>query len=95
MPPPPVPASPFAAALGAGSAVATPQASTPQDLVKPDRLDEFKAIVTEFNFLAKAALVSTLKKKLGNCSLPEIKATLDYVAEKPTKKGDWQIKKGL
>lgn len=58
-------------------------------------MDEFKAIVTEFSFLAKAALTQTLKKKLGSCSLPEIKATLDYVAEKPTKKGDWQIKKGL
>ncbi|ROW06114.1 hypothetical protein VMCG_04587 [Cytospora schulzeri] len=93
MPPPPVPASPFAA-LGAGAAAASPQASVPQDLVKADRMDEFKAIVTEFNFLAKAALISTLKKKMGNCSLPEIKATLDYVAEKPSKKGDWQIKKG-
>lgn len=81
--------------LGAGSAAATPQASGSQDLVKPDRMDEFKAIVMEFNFLAKAALVSTLKKKLGNCSLPEIKATLDYIAEKPSKKGDWQIKRGV
>lgn len=96
MPPPPVPASPFSAlGAGAGAAAAVPQIPKPQDLVKADRMDEFKAIVVEFNFLAKAALVSTLKKKLGNCSLPEIKATLDYVAEKPSKKGDWQIRKGV
>ncbi|KUI71072.1 Chromatin assembly factor 1 subunit rlf2 [Cytospora mali] len=94
MPPPPIPASPFSM-LGAGSAAVAPQTSVPQDLIKAERMDEFKAIVVEFNFLAKAALISTLKKKLGNCSLPEIKATLDYVAEKPSKKGDWQIKKGV
>ncbi|KAK7749779.1 hypothetical protein SLS53_000358 [Cytospora paraplurivora] len=94
MPPPPIPASPFAA-LGAGSVAATPPTTVPQGLIKAERMDEFKAIVVEFSFLAKAALTQTLKKKLGNCSLPEIKATLDYVAEKPTKKGDWQIKKGM
>ena len=33
--------------------------------------------------------------KLGNFSNTEIKNTLDYVAEKPSKKADWQIKRGM
>lgn len=93
MAPPPVPSA--FAALGATSAAASPNPPASQDLVPADQLDNFKAAVLEFSFLTKAALVATLRKKLDNCSKEQIKATLDYVAEKPNKKGNWQIKSGL
>lgn len=93
MAPPPVPSA--FAALGAtsGATVSNPPAT--QDLVSAAQLDSFKAAVLEYSFMPKAAMIATLKKKLDNCTMAQIKATLDYVAEKPNKKGDWKIKSGL
>lgn len=94
MAPPPVPSG--FAALGNTSAATSSNPPAPQDLVPASQLDKFKAAVLEFSFMTKAALVPTLKKKLDNkCTIPQIKATLDLVAEKPNKKGNWQIKSGL
>lgn len=93
MAPPPVPSG--SSALGAASVAAVSNVPAPRDLVPADQLDSFKATVLEFNFLPKAALTATLKKKLDRCTSAQIKATLDHVAEKPNKKGDWQIKSGL
>lgn len=93
MAPPPVPSG--FAALGATSAAAVSNPPAPQDLVPAAQLDNFKAAVLEFSFMPKAAMIATLKKKLDNCTSAQIKATLDHVAEKPNKKGNWQIKSGL
>ncbi|KAG8159054.1 hypothetical protein KVR01_011497 [Diaporthe batatas] len=94
MAPPPVPSSAFAA-LGTSCAAAVSNAPAPQDLVPAAQLDSFKAAVLEFSFLPKQAMVATLKKKLDSCTMAQIKATLDHVAEKPKKKGDWKIKAGM
>lgn len=93
MAPPPVPSA--FAALGATSVATSSNPPAPQDLVPAAQLDNFKAAVLEFSFMPKAALLATLKKKLDNCTSAQIKATLDHVAEKPNKKGNWQIKSGL
>ncbi|KAG6356599.1 hypothetical protein INS49_014472 [Diaporthe citri] len=93
MAPPPVPSA--FAALGATAVAASSNPPAPQDLVPAAQLDNFKAAVLEFSFMPKAAMIATLKKKLDNCTNAQIKATLDYVAEKPNKKGNWQIKSGL
>lgn len=93
MAPPPVPSG--FAALGSTSAAAISNPPASQDLVPAAQLDNFKAVVLEFSFMTKMALTATLKKKLDNCTSAQIKATLDYVAEKPNKKGNWQIKSGL
>lgn len=94
MAPPPVPSSAFAA-LGTSSAATVSNAPAPQDLVPAAQLDSFKAAVLEYSFMPKQAMLATLKKKLDNCTMPQIKATLDHVAEKPNKKGDWKIKSGM
>ncbi|POS75299.1 hypothetical protein DHEL01_v206300 [Diaporthe helianthi] len=93
MAPPPVPS--VLAALGTASAASVSNAPVPQDLVPAAQLDSFKAAVLEYSFLTKQAMVSTLKKKLDHCTMAQIKATLDYVAEKPNKKADWKIKSGM
>lgn len=93
MAPPPAPSA--FAALGAASVPAGSNPPAPQDLVPAAQLDNFKAAVLEFSFMPKAAMVATLRKKLDNCTNAQIKATLDHVAEKPNKKGNWQIKSGL
>lgn len=93
MAPPPVPSG--FAALGATSAATSSNPPAPRELVPAAQLDNFKAVVLEFSFMTKTALVATLNKKLDKCTTAQIKATLDYVAEKPNKKGDWQIKSGL
>lgn len=93
MAPPPVPFG--FAALGATSAATTSNPPAPQDLVPAAQLDSFKAAVLEYSFMPKTAMVATLKKKLDNCTTAQIKATLDHVAEKPSKKGDWKIKSGM
>ncbi|KAI3396439.1 hypothetical protein diail_12159 [Diaporthe ilicicola] len=90
MAPPPLPSA--FSAFGATSVAAVSNAPAPQDLVPADQLDNFKATVLEFSFMPKAALTALLKKKLDRCTSAQIKATLDHVAEKPNKKGDWQIK---
>lgn len=84
MPPPPTP-------NGAAAAASNKSIST-ADLVPAKQLDDFKAAILEFKFLPKAALLPTLKKKFDKCTAGQIKATLEHVAEKPSKKGDWQIK---
>lgn len=84
MAPPPTPS---------GAAAAAPSKSAPAaDLIPVAQLDDFKAAIAEFKFLPKAALLPTLKKKFDKCTAGQIKATLEHVAEKPSKKGDWQIK---
>ncbi|KAJ0117164.1 hypothetical protein J7T55_003581 [Diaporthe amygdali] len=93
MAPPPAPSA--FAALGATSTPAVSNVPAPEDLVPADQLEGFKATVVEFSFLPKAAMIATLKKKLDHCTSTQIKATLDHVAEKPNKKGDWRIKSGL
>jgi hypothetical protein len=93
MAPPPVPSAFSALGATSGATVSNPPAS--QDLVPAAQLDSFKAAVLEYSFMPKAAIIATLKKKLDNCTMAQIKATLDHVAEKPNKKGDWQIKSGL
>lgn len=93
MAPPPAPS--VFAALGAASGATASNAPAPHDLVPAAQLDSFKAAVLEYCFLPKAAMIATLKKKLDNCTMAQVKATLDYVAEKPNKKGDWKIKSGL
>lgn len=87
MAPPSMPSS-------AGAAVPSKPASA-ADLVPAADLDDFKAAILEFKFLPKAALLPTLKKKFDRCTSGQIKATLEHVAEKPTKKGDWQIKRSI
>lgn len=87
MAPPPVPNE-------TGAATSTKPISA-ADLVPASQLDDFKATIVEFKFLPKAALLPTLKKKFGDrCTSGQIKATLEHVAEKPSKKGDWQLKAG-
>lgn len=61
-------------------------------LVAAGDLDGFKETILEFKYLPKAALLPTLKKKFDKYTAGQIKATLEHVAEKPTKKADWQIK---
>lgn len=76
-----------------GAAAAAPSKPAPAaDLIPAAQLDDFKATIVEFKFLPKAALLPTLKKKFDKCTAGQIKATLEHVAEKPSKKGDWQIK---
>lgn len=82
MPPPPAPN---------GAAIPIKPVSA-ADLVPAAQLEDFKATIVEFKFLPKAALIPTLKKKFDKCTAGQIKATLEHVAEKPSKKGDWQIK---
>lgn len=84
-PPAPKPASGAAAA-------SKPE---PGDLVPANQLDDFKAAILEFKFLPKSALVPTLKKKFDRCTSSQIKTTLDHVAEKPQKRGDWKLKENV
>jgi hypothetical protein len=93
MAPPPAPSASTALGATSGATVSNPPA--PQDLVPAAQLESFKAAVLEYSFMPKAAIIPTLKKKLDNCTVAQIKATLDYVAEKPNKKGDWKIKSGM
>lgn len=67
----------------------------PADLVPADQLNDFKAAILEFKFLPKSALVPTLKKKFDRYTSSQIKTTLDHVAEKPQKRGDWKLKEGV
>lgn len=82
MPPPPAP-------NGAATPIKSVSAA---DLVPAAQLEDFKATIVEFKFLPKAALIPTLKKKFDKCTAGQIKTTLEHIAEKPSKKGDWQIK---
>lgn len=94
MRPPPAPKAtngPVATA-SAAAAVATKNKPDPADLVPASQLEDFKATIVEFKFLPKSALVPTLKKKFDGCTSGQIKATLDLVAEKPQKRGDWMLK---
>ncbi|PSR90772.1 chromatin assembly factor 1 subunit A-domain-containing protein [Coniella lustricola] len=65
------------------------------DLIPANMIDEFKSVILEFKFLPKTALIPTLQHKFDKCKKAQIAATLDHVAEKPKKKGDWHIKAGL
>lgn len=85
MPPPPAPKT-------VNGSNTTDKPDPVVDLVPAHQMDEFKATIVEFKFLPKSALLPTLKKKFDRCTSGQIKATLDHVAEKPKKKGDWQLK---
>lgn len=85
MPPPAAPKT-------SNGITSTDKADTVVDLIPAHQMDEFKAAIVEFKFLPKTALLPTLKKKFDRCTSAQIKATLDHVAEKPKKKGDWQLK---
>lgn len=69
-------------------------APAPADLIPAQHMDEFKATIMEFKFLPKAAMLPTLKKKFDRISSGQIKATLEHVAEKPSKK-DWKLKEDV
>lgn len=86
MPPPP---APKASNTTASNSIAA------ADLIPASLMDEFKSVILEFKFLPKTALIPTLQHKFDKCKKAQIAATLEYVAEKPKKKGDWQIKVGV
>lgn len=77
---------------GAATAAAASNKPEPGDLISDEYLADFKATILEFKFLPKSALIPTLKKKFERCTSNQIKATLDHVAEKPQKRGDWKLK---
>lgn len=86
MPPPPAPAT------NADVGAAAPKGSDPVlDMVPAHQMDDFKAAVMQFKFLAKSALLPTLKKQFDRCTKDQIKATLEHVAEKHGRK-DWELK---
>lgn len=99
MRPPPAPkATNGAVATATATATAAAVAKSkpdPADLVPASQLEDFKATIVEFKFLPKSALVPTLKKKFDHCTSNQIKATLDLVAEKPQKRGDWKLKENV
>lgn len=86
MPPPPAPTT--NQDVGAGASKAT---ETVLDLVPADQMEDFKAAVMQFKFLAKSALIPTLKKQFDRCTKDQIKTTLEHVAEKHGRK-DWELK---
>lgn len=86
MPPPPAPAT--NQNIGAG----TSKAPDPVlDMVPAHQMEDFKAAVMQFKFLAKSALLPTLKKQFDRCTKDQIKTTLEHVAEKHGRK-DWELK---
>lgn len=95
MRPPPAPKATNGAVATATAAVAAKSKPDPADLVPASQLEDFKATIVEFKFLPKSALVPTLKKKFDQCTSNQIKATLDLVAEKPQKRGDWKLKESV
>lgn len=86
MPPPPTPKASTADANTSAPAA---------DLIPAHLMDEFKAMVLEFKFLPKSGMIPTLAHKFDKCKKAQIQATLEYVAEKPKKNGDWQLKQGI
>ncbi|KAJ4414839.1 chromatin assembly factor-I (CAF-I) p90 subunit [Gnomoniopsis sp. IMI 355080] len=86
MPPPPAPATNQDAGAGT-SKVPDPVL----DMVPAHQMEDFKAAVMQFKFLAKSALLPTLKKQFDRCSKDQIKTTLEHVAEKHGRK-DWELK---
>lgn len=89
MPPPPAPATNEDAG-GDTSKISDPVL----DLVPAHQMENFKAAVMQFKFLAKSALLPTLKKQFDRCTKDQIKATLEHVAEKHGRK-DWELKKSV
>lgn len=61
------------------------------DMVPAHQMEDFKAAVMQFKFLAKTALLPTLKKQFDRCTKEQIKATLEHIAEKHGRK-DWELK---
>lgn len=89
MPPPPTPAN------NQDVGACTSKTSDPVlNLVPPHQMEEFKAAVMQFKFLAKSALLPTLKKQFDRCTKDQIKATLEHVAEKHGRK-DWELKQSI
>lgn len=82
MPPPPPPSK---------ARVASELSNAAPGLIPAQDFDYFKAAVMEFKFLAKSALLPTLKKKFDKCTKAQLTATLEHVAEKHGRK-DWELK---
>ncbi|CAN8095610.1 unnamed protein product [Discula destructiva] len=83
MPPPPAPSK--------TDVTSSKKPASPSDLVPANHLEDFKAAVMDFKYLAKSALLPTLKKRFDRCTSAQIKATLEQVAEKHGRK-DWELK---
>lgn len=89
MPPPPTPANNPDVVAGTSNIL-----DPVLDLIPAHLMEEFKAAVMQFKFLAKSALLPTLKKQFDRCTKDQIKATLEHVAEKHGRK-DWELKQSV